>query len=110
MPRTLTDELITNWILGKYEDCPILHLNDPDSSSLYTIDIPRFASIVQYDPLVNLQVSAIDEESAKRMLEDNPDLKVDVGALLSMVHLTLYQSYEIQVRNQNAVWAAKLSS
>jgi len=106
----LTDELITNWILGKYEDCPILHLNDPDSSSLYTIDIPRFASIVQYDPLVDLQVSAIDEESAKRMLEDNPDLKVDVGALLSMVHLTLYQSYEIQVRNQNAVWAAKLSS
>jgi hypothetical protein len=105
----LGDDLRTNWILGKNVGCPVLHLDDSDSGSLYVIDIPRFASLVQYDPLVDLQVLAIDEATAKRMLEDNPDLKLDVNTLLSMVHLILYQSYEIQVHNQNAVWAAKLS-
>lgn len=105
----LADELRTNRILGKYQDCPVLHLNDQDSRSLYIVDIPRFASLIQYDPLVDLQVSAIDEVTAKRMMEDNPDLKLDVSTLLSLVRITLYQSYEIQVRNQNAVWAAKLS-
>ena len=105
----LGDDLRTNWILGKHGGCPVLHLNDPDSSSLYAIDIPRFASLIQYDPLVDLQVLAIDELTAKRMLEDNPDLKLDVNTLLSMVHLILYQSYEIQVHDQQAVWAAEIS-
>ena len=106
----LADELRTNRILGKYEDCPVLHLNDQDSRSLYIVDIPRFASLIQYDPLVDLQVLAIDEVAAKRMLEDNPDLKVDVNTLLSMVHLILYQSYEIQIHDRHAVWTVKFSS
>ncbi len=105
----LGDDLRTNWILGKHDGCPILHLNDSDSSSLYVVDILRFASLIQYEPLVDLQVLAIDEAAAKRLLEDNPDLKLDVGTLLSMVHLILYQSYEIQIHDQSAVWAAKLS-
>jgi hypothetical protein len=105
----LGDELKTNWILGKHEHCPVLYLNDPDLDSLYIVDVTRFASLVQYDPLVDLRVLAIDEGSAKRMLEDNADLKLDVNALLSMVHLILYQSYEIQIHDRNAVWAAKVS-
>jgi len=59
---------------------------------------------------VDLQVLAIDEVAAKRMLEDNPDLKVDVNTLLSMVHLILYQSYEIQIHDRHAVWTVKFSS
>jgi hypothetical protein len=105
----LGDDLRTNWILGKYEGCPFLYYNDPDLSSLYVVDIPRFASLVQYDPLVDLQVLAIDEATARRILEENPDLKLNVDALLSMVNLILYQSYEIQVHDQQAVWAAKIS-
>jgi len=58
---------------------------------------------------VDLQVLAIDEATARRILEENPDLKLDVDALLSMVNLILYQSYEIQVHDQQAVWAAKIS-
>ena len=88
----------------------VLHLNDSESSSLYVVDIPRFAYLIQYDPLVDLKVSPIDELAAKQILEDNPDLKLDVNSLLSMVHLILYQSYEIQVRDQHAVCAAKLSN
>ncbi len=106
----LTDELRPNRILGKYEDRPVLHLNDQDSRSLYIVDVLRFASLIQYDPLTDLQVSAIDEVTAKRMLKDNPGLKLDVNTLQSMVHLTLYQSYEIQVHDQKAVWAAKFST
>ncbi|RAL70560.1 hypothetical protein C1G86_0936 [Dehalococcoides mccartyi] len=106
----LADELRTNRILGKYEDCPVLHLNDQDTKNLYIVDIPRFASLIQYDPPVDLQVSALGEVTARRMVKDNPDLKLDVNTLLSMVHLTLYQSYEIQVHDQKAVWAAKFST
>jgi len=106
----LDDELRTNWILGKYEDCPVLHLNDQDSMSLYVVDVPRFASLIQYDPVVDLQVSAIDEETAKEMLQSQPDLPWDENTLLSMVRLTLWQSYEIQVHDRSAVWATKLST
>jgi len=105
----LGDDLRTNWILGKHEGCPIFHLNEPSLHSLYAIDVPRFASLIQYDPIVDLRVSAIDEVAAKQLLKNNPNLKSDVSTLLSMVHLILYQSYEIQVSNQYAVWAAKLS-
>lgn len=105
----LTDDLRTNWILGKHESCPVLHLNDQDLNSLYVVDVPRFASLVQYHPLVDLHVLPIDETTAKRILEDNPDLKLDMSTLCSMVHLTLYQSYEIQIHDRHAVWAAKFS-
>jgi hypothetical protein len=106
----LGDELRTNWILGKHEGRLILHLNDPDLDSLYVVDVPKFASLVQYDPIVDLKVLTIDEVTAKHMLEDNPNLKLDVDSLLSMVRLILYQSYEIQIHDRKAVWAAKFSS
>ncbi len=105
----LGDDLRTNWILGKHKGYPVLYYNDPDLSSLYVVDIPSFASLVQYDPLVDLQVLSIDEETARRILGESPDLKLDVDALLSMVNLILYQSYEIQVHDQQAVWAAEIS-
>lgn len=106
----LGDELRTNWILGKHEGCPVLYLNEPDLNNLYIVDVPRFASLVQYDPLADLHVLAIDKAAAEHMLEDNPDLKLELNALLSMVHLILYQSYEIQIHDRHAVWAAKFSS
>jgi len=103
-------ELRTNWILGKHEGCPILYLNEPDLNNLYVIDVPRFASLVQYDPEADLHVLAINEITAKRMLEDDPGLKLDLNTLLSMVNLTLYQSYEIEIHNRHAVWTTKFSS
>jgi hypothetical protein len=106
----LEDELRTNWILGKYEGCPVLYLNELDLNNLYVVDAPRFASLIQYDPIINLHVLSIDEAAAGRMLEDDPDLKLDVNTLLSMVNLILYQSYEIQIHDRHAVWAAKFSS
>lgn len=105
----LCDDLRTNWILGKHEGCPFLYMNAPDFRSLYVVDIPCFAVLVQYDPLVDLQVLSIDEAAARRILGENPDLKLDINALLSMVNLILYQSYEIQVHDQQAAWAAEIS-
>jgi len=105
----LGDDLRTNWILGKHENCPVLYLNDQDLNSLYIVDVPRFALLVQYYPLVDLHVSAIDEATAKQILEDNPDLSLDTCALRSIVHLTLYQSYEIQIHDRHVVWSAKFS-
>jgi len=106
----LEDDLRTNWILGKHTSCPVLYLNDQDLNSLYVVDVPRFATLVQYSPLVDLKVLPIDEETAKRILEDKPDLKIDMRTLRSMVYLTLYQSYQIQINDQRAVWATKFVS
>jgi hypothetical protein len=72
--------------------------------------VPRLATLVQFHPLVDLNIVAIDEARAKQMLEERPDLELDMNALRSMVHLTLYQSYEIQIHDRHAVWAAKFSS
>ena len=106
----LTDDLRTNWILGKHTSCPVLYLNDQNLNSLFVVDVARFATLVQYDPLVDLHMLPIDEETAKRILEDKPDLKLDMSTLRSMVHLTLYQSYQIQINDQRAVWATKFAS
>ena len=84
-------------------------MNDQDLNSLYVVESSRFATLVQYCPLVDLHVLAIDEATAKRILEDRPDLELDMSALRSVVHLTLYQSYEIQIHDRHAVWAAKFS-
>ena len=105
----LTDDLRTNWILGKHAICPVLYLNDQDLNSLFVVDVARFATLAQYNPLVDLHVLPIDEATAKRILEDKPDLKLDMSVLRSMVHLTLYQSYEIQIHDRHAVWATKFS-
>ena len=56
-----------------------------------------------------MHVLAIDEATVKHILEDKSDLSLDMSTLLSMVHLILYQSYEIQIRDRHAVWAAKFS-
>jgi len=106
----LTDDLRTNWILGKHTNCPVLYLNDQDLNSLYVVDVPRFASLVQYSPQVDLHVLPIDEKTAQRILEDKPDLELDMSTLHSMVHLTLHQSYQIQINDQRAVWATKFAS
>ena len=103
------DELRTNWVLGKHEESVVLYLDESELNSLYVIDVPQFASVIQYDPLVDLHVLAIDEATAKHMLEDKSDLSLDMSTLLSMVRLILYQSYEIQIRDRHAVWAAKFS-
>lgn len=106
----LEDDLRTNWILGKHTSCPVLYLNDQDLNSLYVVDVRRFASLIQYFPLVDLHVLPIDEEKAKQILENKPDLKLNMSTLRSMVHLTLYQSYQIQVNDKSAVWATKFAS
>ena len=54
----LLDELRTNWILGEHESCPVLYLNNQELHSLYVADLPRLAILVQFRPLVDLQVLA----------------------------------------------------
>ena len=105
----LTDDLRTNWILGKHESYPVLYVNDLDLNSLYVVDVQRFAKLVQFDPLVELSIQPIDDARAKQMLEDRPDLKLDINALQSMVHVRLYQSYGFEIRDRHAVWVTKFS-
>lgn len=105
----LTDDLRTNWILGKHGSYPVLYVKDHDLNSLYVVDVQRFAKLVQFDPLVELSIQPIDEARAKQMLEDRSDLKLEMNALRSMVHLRLYQSYTFEIHDQHAIWAAKFS-
>lgn len=105
----IVDDLRTNWILGQHEGCPVLYLNHRNLNSLYVLDLPRFATLVQFHPLVDLKVLAIDEARAKGILEEKPDLKLDLNTLRSMVHLRLFQSYDFEIHERHAVWTAKFS-
>jgi hypothetical protein len=105
----LTGDLRTNWILGLHGTCPVLYFREQDLNSLYVLDVPRFATLVQFDPLVELHVEAVDEARARRILEERRDLKLDMDTLRSMAHLRLYQSYEFEINDRSAVWEAKLS-
>jgi hypothetical protein len=107
MPDWESDELRTNWILGKHGNNPVLYINNVDLNSLYVVDVQRFAKLVQFDPLVELSIEPIDGARAKQMLEARPDLKLEMNALRSMAHLRLYQSYSFEIQNRHAVWAAK---
>lgn len=105
----IEDELRTNWIIGKHAGCPVLCWNDQDMNSLYVVDVPQFTTLVQYDPLVDLRVLPIDEVTARQILDDKPSLELDMIALRSMVHLFLYQSYDMKIHDRHAVWAARFS-
>ncbi len=105
----LPDDIRTNWILGKYENCPVLYINDGGLNSLYVVDVPRLATLVQFHPLVDLHVLAIDQERARTILEERPDLKLDLNTVRSMVHLRLYQSYAFETHEPQAVWVANFS-
>ena len=106
----LSDDLKTNWILGKHEDFPILYIKNKDLKTLFVVDVRRFASLLQYEPLVDLNVSLIGKETLNQILENNKDRTLDMGTLHSKVHLTLYQSYQIQIHEQYAIWATKFKS
>ncbi len=80
------------------------------STVSYVVDVPKFATLVQFDPPLELQVKAIDDEQAGQILQERPELGLDMQALRSRVALRLYQSYAFDVRDQHAVWSAKLSA
>lgn len=103
----LGDELRTNWILGVHADCPVLYLGDTELNCVFVVDVQNFASLVQFDPQVDLHVLPIDEATATHIVEGRPDLALDV--LRTMVQFTLYQSYSIEVADPKAIWGAKLS-
>lgn len=104
----LEEDLRTNRILGELSDCLVLYINDPELNSIYVVDLSKFASLVQYDPLVNLNVLPIDEAMAQRIVTERTD-NLDLETLLSRVQLLLYQSYEIEVADRQAIWGATLS-
>ena len=105
----LTNDLRTNWILGKHGSNPVLYINNYDLNSLYVVDVQRFAKLVQFDPMVELSIQTMDEAKAQHMLEDKPGLKLDLNDLRCVVHLRLYQSYGFEIQDRHAVWAAKFS-
>lgn len=105
----MVDKLRTNWLLGLYGTSPVLYFGEQGVNSLYVVDVQRFATLVQFEPLVYLQVKAVDEAEAREMLARRPDLGLDMDALRSEAHLLLYQSYEFEIHDRGAVWAAKVS-
>lgn len=105
----LSDDLRTNWILGLHGTCPVLYLRDDDLSSLYVLDVRQFAMLRQFEPAVDLEVEAVEERQARQILEERPDIQVDLETLLAMAHLRLYQSYDFEIYIPEAVWAAWLA-
>ncbi|MCH7738178.1 MAG: hypothetical protein IH872_12355 [Chloroflexi bacterium] len=102
----LEDDLRTNWIIGVHADCLVLHLGNTELNQVFVVDVQKFASLVQFDPQVDLHVLPIDEATARQIVERRPDLTLDL--LRSMVQFTLYQSYDFEVADPKAIWGSKL--
>lgn len=104
----LPEELRTNWILGKYEKQPVLYIGNASLSEVYAVDVRSFATLVQFEPVVDLRFNAIDEAAAQRLLRDKPDLHIGTNELMTRAQLLLYQSYEFRIHNRQAVYSANI--
>jgi hypothetical protein len=96
----LPDELRTNWVLGRYHGRLILYAPAAQLNALYVIDVRAFGSLIQFAPPVDLSVQPVDVATA---------FEQSIADHRHEVHLRLYQSYEFRVKDQRAVWGAKLA-
>lgn len=104
----LGEDLRTNWIYGIHENSIVLHMGNSELNMVFVVDLSKFASLVQFDPLVDLRVLAIESKAATEIAKARPELSLDM--LRSMVQFHLYQSYDIEVVELQAIWAAKFSA
>lgn len=95
----LPPELRTNWIFGRHHDRLLLYIRDATPSRIYAVDLPKFATLYQYAPAAELTIEDVSLSDAMRQSIVNHT---------NEVHLRLYQSYEVDVRDPRAVWAANL--
>lgn len=119
---SLPKELQAPWIEGIYENSLILNMREaPAPQTLYVADLAAFGTLTKYSPDAEYNVDEIDEARAREILDRNPKAVVipEGGAdtvderlrLLQLrVWLRLYESYDIQVRNPQAVLGALLAS
>jgi hypothetical protein len=95
----LSDELSTNWILGSHQGRIWLYLRDADIPRLYAVDVHAFGRLLQLAPPAELAVDDVPVDApVKQGIFDAHD----------RVHLRLYQSYEFEARECDAVWAANI--
>jgi len=95
----LPDDLRTNWILGRHHGQIWLYLRGAKIARLYAVDVRAFGRLLQLAPPAELAVDDVPLATAdKRGIVDAQE----------RVHLRLYQSYEFEVRDCGAVWAANI--
>ncbi len=115
----LTEELKSIWIIGSHNDIPILQIGDTDESQLYVVDVAKFATLTQHGEDAEISIEEFDQSRARELLEQRPDLvsvpqnvwdtpDERLRQLQLHVGLLLYESYELEVRDPNAVFSAAL--
>jgi len=95
----LPPDLRSNWILGRHRGKLILYHKDAALDRLYAVDVRRFGRLVQFAPRVELAIQKVDPAAA--LQQDTLDYE-------DKIHLRLYQSYEIQRLDCEAIWAANI--
>ncbi len=117
----LGEQFRSPWIMGAYNDKPIVIVREAESRALYVVDLAEFATLTKYGRDAELHVHPIDEARAREVLAEEPQaitipeggpntLEERIRQLQLRVWVRLYESYDIEVRNPIAVKAAGLAT
>lgn len=97
----LPEALRTHWIIGKHQgQWLVAKFQSEPPNMLFVVDVRRFASLRQHDPEVELQIHPLDRVQALEQGIPHPEHRVN---------LILYQSYDLKVIDQRAVWGAPVA-
>ena len=107
----LPRDLNRTWIHGKYRGAVILHIAESTESSLFVVDVPRFARLIQHGT-PQFHVDEIDEKRAQEILSKLPDQSAGpdpVRAMRLKVWMRLYESWSFDLLDERAAAHAALA-
>ena len=107
----LPRDLNRTWIHGKYRGAVILHIAESTEPSLFVVDVPRFARLMQHGT-PQFHVDEIDEKRAQEILSKLPDQSGGpdpVRAMRLKVWMRLYESWNFDLMDKQAAAYAALA-
>jgi hypothetical protein len=118
--QRVIDALRTTYrIIGMLGDVPVLSLPDTAVSAIYAVDLARFAALTRYGKQPEFRIEEFSEIRAREILARQPRLILDpppesglederVRQLQLRVGLDLWETYELTVKDPNAVVGRQL--
>jgi hypothetical protein len=113
MPAWVEDRGIEGpWILGFWNNLPVLHLSDSVTQSVWSVDLAEWATFTQYDD-IECFITEVNENRAREILRknrladgdrsDRPITETEVIEMRLKVHLRLVESGEITIKDPDAI-------
>lgn len=92
------------FILGSYRGILVADLAELSSSGVYVADLSRLGTLTKHGEH-QFEVTRIDDKRARTFLrqKEMPEDASEIRSLMLQVHLKLYESFSIELKDQGAV-------